>query len=1283
MKLNKNTLLLSGLFLSLMTSASADNQYGLKDNIQDGVILHCFDWTAAQIEEEITNIAQAGFTAVQLSPVHQREGASSWYMAYQPYDFHIGNSIATTESLTSLCNAAHQVGVKVIVDVIANHTNGSLQYVADRLQEHSLYHNDPTEINDIDYSSRYSITHDDMGIQDLATETEAVQTIIKAYIAELKACGVDGIRFDAAKHIGLPSEGDNFWKNVPDKSMYNYGEILDATGGDDTKLFPEYQTYISITDNKYGNGLADSFSSGNVPSSIGAFNQRGAHTSKLVYWGESHDTYSNDNGESKYKSQNSIDRAYAIAAGNNGATALYFSRPYETQKDKIKMAVKGSTHFTAPEVAEVNHCHNICAGEPNYYVHTTQVGAQVRQSGCIIATGNGQAQDVSFDNGDGKGGWLTPGTYQDQVAGGQFAVTTATITGHVGSTGIAVLYNATPVPTVCFSPNGGSFSETLEVTATLNNATSGTYAINGGATQSIQARGATFTIGNDDATTYTITWTATDGAEQNSGSVTYNKIITYTPTVTENEISCFLETPAQTVSIWVWDSTNGNANYTGGNWATKPDMELMGVNAEGKNIFKWTYTGELTAIPTKVIFVEDGSQSADLNFTNHGYYIGSSFDHVISPSDDPTPTFALALADATVEQGKTVTLSLNLTTEHLSPVGLQCLITLPEGVTSGAEALTNLQASADRCNGHTVQSSRTQTGYALTLIDEANAALKGNSGSIVTFDVAVSSTATVGDLEVSVSDLTLTAIGADQQVVTYYQSDAVTSKLTITEAEIEYSEEIQALIDRIAEAQGLYDNSTEGTEVGQYEAGSRDALLAVIAEINDKISADMTLELIEQCTRKINTAIQLFESKQITQQQIDDTDLSLYTEVIYVESVEARPGSQITLSVKLKNSGFAVSAFQTDIFLPNGVTLAKDAAGEYAVSLSNERIQDNAVLSFGSNVISSGAVRIFFGAKSGKQLSGTEGEVATITVNVDPSIAPGSYAVMVKQTVLSHTAAEGVNVEECRVSDVITSHVNITSFLPGDVNEDNQIDIVDLTYVEGFILEYDLPVFNLQAADLNGDFEINVTDWSILCNMIFNNSTSQRAMPRCQGILTWVLSNAAVRHGGEVEVALGLNNIDADVASYQFDLQLPQGVELADVRINCSRCIDHQISYAQLSAGYYRLLVTSMSDACISGEQGTVLYLTLQADDTLFEGRYPMGIDNSHFTHAGSALKAAAASATLTVANEASIESLISDSDNCVIYDLNGLRRSAIGQGVQIIRLSDGSARKVISTNAK
>lgn len=57
--INYGLLMLVMLF-SMASNIFADNKYGLKDNIQDGVILHCFDWTLADIQEEIPNIAKAG-----------------------------------------------------------------------------------------------------------------------------------------------------------------------------------------------------------------------------------------------------------------------------------------------------------------------------------------------------------------------------------------------------------------------------------------------------------------------------------------------------------------------------------------------------------------------------------------------------------------------------------------------------------------------------------------------------------------------------------------------------------------------------------------------------------------------------------------------------------------------------------------------------------------------------------------------------------------------------------------------------------------------------------------------------------------------------------------------------------------------------------------------------------------------------------------------------------------------------------------------------------------------
>ena len=636
--INYGLLMLVMLF-TMASNIFADNKYGLKDNIQDGVILHCFDWTLADIQEEIPNIAKAGFTAVQTSPVHERAGKGSvWYDVYRPYDFKIGNGLGTEADLKALCAKAHEYGVKVIVDVVANHTDHP--NVAERLKDESLYHE---RFGVGNWHDRHQVTFGMIGMWDLDTNNPTVQAIIKQYIQDLKACGVDGIRWDAIKHIALPSEGDSFMKNVVDQEMYNYGEILDSTGGDDNVLFPEYQTYMSITDNGYGNGFANSFAGGSINESVGNFNQRNAKTEKLVYWGESHDTYANDGGESKNKSQNVIDRAYAVVAGNNGATALYFSRPFQKDKGAIKFGDKGSVHFKDAEVAQVNYMHNVCAGEPNYYVKGNGVCAQVRKSGAIIVLGNGSDRDVTVANGAGDGKWLKPGTYKDMVGGGAFTVNASTISGHVGESGIAVIYNAGSIvlpPEVVFNPaDGTAFSdETLTVTATPLNAVSAWIQVNDGAKQDFTAD-KQFTVGADVAygKNVTITWGATDkDGKTETGSVTYKKVKAYVPALGKaDEISCFLETSNTAAAVYVWNNKVSPVIKYAGEWndAINKKLPLVGKSVSGKNVFKWTYDGTETTAPTHIIFLDGNGNKLtnnDVDFVNHGYYVDGAYSNTVT-----------------------------------------------------------------------------------------------------------------------------------------------------------------------------------------------------------------------------------------------------------------------------------------------------------------------------------------------------------------------------------------------------------------------------------------------------------------------------------------------------------------------------------------------------------------------------------------------------------------------------------------------------------------------------
>ncbi len=427
--------------LALACAGSAAAQtYSFPDNIQDCNILHCFDWKFDDIVTELPNIAAAGFGAIQVSPVQGNCSTNAeWYYAYMPYDFVFRtNGNGTKAKLQNLCEKASEYGIKIIVDVVANHINKATNY-------HDTWWDENGRIRwegSVNYSSRSSITHGQLGeYGDVNSEDAEVQARAVAFIEALKELGVKGIRWDAAKHIGLPSESCDFWPQVCSVAgMWNYGEILDTPGGSDKYgLLAEYCKYMSVTDTQYSSSCRSNVNRGYVPASKGSWTNNSIPANCIVYWAESHDNYSD--GTSVNITQAKIDLAWAIGACRNKETSLYFSRPFATTRTTIKMGVKGSTHcLEAPEIAAVNNFRNAMTGRADAYVAINSpsgIACITREGGgAVIVVGNGSTMDVEVENANS---YCPVGTYVDQVSGNTFTVTSTTIKGTVGSTGIAVI----------------------------------------------------------------------------------------------------------------------------------------------------------------------------------------------------------------------------------------------------------------------------------------------------------------------------------------------------------------------------------------------------------------------------------------------------------------------------------------------------------------------------------------------------------------------------------------------------------------------------------------------------------------------------------------------------------------------------------------------------------------------------------------------------------------------------------------------------------------------------
>lgn len=72
--------------------------------------------------------------------------------------------------------------------------------------------------------------------------------------------------------------------------------------------------------------------------------------------------------------------------------------------------------------------------------------------------------------------------------------------------------------------------------------------------------------------------------------------------------------------IWVYDNTT---LYSGYSWPGEALVELVGAAPNGNLIYRWVYSGDLTTMPAKVIFNDNGNystQTQDFDFVNGGYY---------------------------------------------------------------------------------------------------------------------------------------------------------------------------------------------------------------------------------------------------------------------------------------------------------------------------------------------------------------------------------------------------------------------------------------------------------------------------------------------------------------------------------------------------------------------------------------------------------------------------------------------------------------------------------------
>lgn len=463
----------AALMIGAGLSAAASRQSKAKPG---DVILHAWSWSFDTIAANMRDIAEAGYTYVQTSPANtcyvgdggglalfSKEGderMGKWYYYYQPTDWKIGNyMLGTRDQFKAMADSAMKYNVKIIVDVLPNHTaidhNAVLPSLDNAVGGHeNLYHaNGFTPIKD--YNDRYECTTGEMGgLPDVNTENPDFQYYYLQYVNDLINLGARGFRYDTAKHIGLPSdpldakaERNNFWDVatgreavkglsllMPD-SLFIYGEVLQ----DKNVKEKEYAEYFDMTASAYGHALRHVLEAGNAEADdiIQWHHPAPEH---LVTWVESHDTYCNAH-ESAAIPDELIRQGWVILASRAQGTPLFFSRPAGSTRENYwgnnLAGARGNDEFKHPEVVAANRFRQAMAGEGEK-IEWTANGAIVTVSrgakGIALANISSKPQKIKMTVA------LPDGTYTDQVHHLTFKVKNSTLTGQLPPLTSALLY---------------------------------------------------------------------------------------------------------------------------------------------------------------------------------------------------------------------------------------------------------------------------------------------------------------------------------------------------------------------------------------------------------------------------------------------------------------------------------------------------------------------------------------------------------------------------------------------------------------------------------------------------------------------------------------------------------------------------------------------------------------------------------------------------------------------------------------------------------------------------
>lgn len=173
---------------------------------------------------------------------------------------------------------------------------------------------------------------------------------------------------------------------------------------------------------------------------------------------------------------------------------------------------------------------------------------------------------------------------------------------------------------------------------------------------------------------------------------------------------------------------------------------------------------------------------------------------------------------------------------------------------------------------------------------------------------------------------------------------------------------------------------------------------------------------------------------------------------------------------------------------------------------------------------------------------GNEGTVISLYIDMDENVTDGDYTFAFKNITLACDNGEIFRSNEFNVPVVVRSYIR------GDVNNDQEVNIGDISCIANIVLGDIADSYNLKAADVNLDGDINVGDVAYTAEYIINGSFPNTTYIRNKYLLPSNMPMLSVldfemQTGNDHKTTISLTS-NGDITAFQFDMELPRGLHI-------------------------------------------------------------------------------------------------------------------------------------------